>query len=360
MDFKEHFKNKKVLITGNTGFKGAWLSIYLHHLGAKIIGISTKPHIEMSMHNYCGIEQFVEQHYIDVTDFDGIKKIIKSTQPDFIFHMAAQSITLTGYQQPRQTIATNVMGTVNILDSVLQLNLACKIVVVTSDKCYRNNEWVWGYRENDVLAGIDPYSASKSMTELVANSYYHSFFKKDNHIKITTCRAGNVMGGGDWNQYRIVPDCIRAWMKNESIFIRNPDAVRPWNYVLDVLTGYIKAAAILNDNNINGEAFNFGPTSFKDIKVLDLVNILWQYWEGKGFDPYKLSNEKAEFLEHKHLKLNSDKSQYLLDWKPTMDAKMGLKASALWYKSFLEHPDEIYDYSLNHVIDYLEQLHALD
>lgn len=356
MNFTNCFKDKKILITGNSGFKGAWLTIYLRHLGANIIGISSKPHIEKSMHNYCGLENYIEQYYLDISDYVSLSKVIKDTKPDYIFHMAAQAITLTAYQEPRKTFETNVMGTTNILESLLELDHPCNVVIVTSDKCYRNNEWVWGYRENDVLAGIDPYSASKSMAELVTNSYYHSFFKKSNQIRVTTCRAGNVMGGGDWNQYRIVPDCIRAWMNNESLFLRNPHSIRPWNFVLDVLTGYLKAAAKLNEEQINGEAFNLGPDSYSEITVEKLVSTLWEYWGADDFKPYEVSKEKAEHFEHKHLKLNSEKSHYELGWKPIMNVNDGLKSCALWYKSFLNHPEGIYDFSLKQITDYLSAL----
>ncbi len=356
MLFIDHYKGKRVLITGNTGFKGAWLSLYLKYLGAELIGLSKPQEFKKSMYNTCKVETFTNQYYYDIIDYESVRKVIHETNPEIIFHLAAQSITLTAYKKPLSTFQTNSIGTANVLEALRTNEKECSAVIVTSDKCYRNNEWMQGYTETDVLEGVDPYSASKSVAEIISKSYYQSFFKDSGKIRISTCRAGNVIGGGDWNDYRIIPDCIRAWMDQQTLPIRNPKAIRPWNYVLDVLTGYLTTAYHLEHTSINGEAFNFGPNAECEISVHQLVKILWTSWNASNFEPYQISKNPPEFFEHTYLKLNSQKARTMLNWKPQTNIKTGLQATAQWYRQVLENPDSAYGYSMSCIEQYIERL----
>lgn len=350
--FELHFKNKKVLITGNTGFKGSWLSLYLHFLGAQVFGLSRNDNENTNMYNACNLKNIIKQHYADITDYKAVKEAVSTIQPDIVFHMAAQAITFKGYEDPLYTFQVNGMGTANILDCFKEYSKECQIVVVTSDKCYQNNEWVWGYRESDTLAGLDPYSASKSIAEIIVHSYYHSFFKNNSIVKVASCRAGNVIGGGDWSKHRIIPDCIEAWHNQKSIEIRNPNSTRPWNYVLDVLCGYLSTAYQLTHKNINGEAFNFGPNKSSEITVLDMVRELWNVWSDKNFTPYEISKSNNLLHEHQYLKLNIDKSMSLLNWSPITTINEALSQSVEWYNSYYDSPDEIFNFSLNMIQKY--------
>lgn len=351
-DFESYFKDKKVLITGNTGFKGSWLSLYLHFLGAHVYGLSRNDNDNTNMYNACNLKDIVSQYYADITDFNSVKTAVNTIQPDIVFHMAAQAITLKGYEDPLYTFQVNGMGTANILDCFKQYPKDCQIVVVTSDKCYKNNEWVWGYRETDTLSGLDPYSASKSVAEIITQSYYHSFFKHSNNIKIVSCRAGNVIGGGDWSKHRIIPDCIKSWKNNQSIEIRNPDSIRPWNYILDVLYGYLTISYQLSQKDFNGEAFNFGPNKSSEIDVLEMVNELWEFWPKKEFNPYILIKNNIKLHEHQYLRLNIDKSMSLLNWTPLTQIKDALRQSVEWYNSYYENPNNILDFSLFMIKEY--------
>ena len=231
-----------------------------------------------SMFRACGVHEFTEQHQANINDYDAVKDVIDKVKPDIIFHMAAQAITLHAYTDPLSTFTTNGMGAGNVLEAVRQIGRDVHVVIISSDKCYKNNEWIWGYRENDEVAGLDPYSASKSVLEIIFNSYYQSFFKHNDNILVASCRSGNVMGGGDWNNHRIVPDCIKAWINKEPITIRSPKSVRAWNYILDILTGYLMTAYQLGNDDINGEAFNLGPKVEGEIDVKGLVDTLWKFW----------------------------------------------------------------------------------
>jgi CDP-glucose 4,6-dehydratase len=356
----QYFKDKRILITGNTGFKGAWLSLYLHHLEAIIYGISSKPVPQDSntMYRTCKIDAFTHQFQADINDYEAIKSIIEEVRPNIIFHLAAQAITITAYTDPLSTFSTNMIGTAHVLEAVRTIGAPCNVVIISSDKCYRNNEWIWGYRENDEVAGLDPYSASKSVTEIVTRSYYESFFKLNNRIKIASCRSGNVMGGGDWNSNRIVPDCIKAWMDKQPITIRNPKSVRAWNYVLDILTGYLATAYHLDRSEINGEAFNLGPKMEGEIAVKDLVDTLWKFWKADSFEPYIISEDDTAYFEHRHMKLNSEKANYLLNWHSLTNVKNGLKETLLWYKEFIENPNNIEQYSKTQISEYVAQLES--
>lgn len=346
------FANKKVLITGNTGFKGSWLSLVLSELGAFVYGFSDK--LQTFEGSYPKVYTLASdcQHLGDIKDLASVESVVQTIQPDFIFHLAAQSITLKSFRQPIDTIGINTLGTAHVLEAVRKAERACTVVVVTSDKCYKNNHWPWGYREIDILAGDDPYSASKSMAELVVNSYYQSFFKDSNEIKVCSCRAGNVIGGGDWNENRLTPDCIKTWIANEKVLIREPSAIRPWNYVLDVIAGYLKAATALQSDQFHGESFNFGPDEHAYINVLQVVKSLYGFWGGEGTG-FQLEASAVGSKEHLVLKLSSEKAKDFLQWAPKYSLNQCLESTILWYKKALSDPESAENISRDMVKEFL-------
>lgn len=345
MSLKEFYKGKKVLITGNCGFKGSWLTLYLEFLGATVYGITKNEPDNNKMYQACRIQDTVKQYFCDIQDAYGIKKIIMEVQPDVAFHLAAQPITLKSYSEPLHAFSVNGMGTANFLDAFREYPKECNVVIVTSDKCYKNNEWVWGYRETDRLEGRDPYSASKSIAEIIFQSYYHSFFKDQDKVKIASCRAGNVIGGGDWSPDRIVPNCIEAWSNNTSIEIRSPESVRPWNYVLDVILGYITVGLNLSLNKINGESFNFGPEAGNEINVLDLTTLLWNYWKPTIKDPYVIKKVSDPYFEHQYLKLSIEKALEILHWSPRTNIETASRQTVEWYLHFFSDKKSIRTYT---------------
>jgi CDP-glucose 4,6-dehydratase len=325
------YKNKKVIVTGNTGFKGSWLTLWLQELGATVYGISKDVPTTPSLFEDAKLDKKITHHQLDIRNYEAMKKLFAEVKPDFVFHLAAQAIVSTSYQDPLDTFSSNVMGTANILEAVRHLTNPCVVVCVTSDKCYDNVEWEWGYRETDALGGKDIYSGSKGAAELVAKSYYHSFMKKTPH-RICTVRAGNVLGGGDWAKDRIVPDCIRAWLKNEKVSIRNPKSTRPWQHVMEPLSGYLLIGSMLHqDIKLNGEAFNFGPNNDTNYSVEKLISDLAQEW--KRQDAFEvIPSEK--FQESNLLRLNCDKALLKLQWKPTLSYAETIKMISDWYQLY--------------------------
>jgi CDP-glucose 4,6-dehydratase len=353
----EAFRSKRVLITGNTGFKGSWLGLLLQELGAEVFGYSNNGVSEY--YKYPAAHQLhPDNHYQgDIRNLEKFREVLADIQPDYLFHLAANALTLESYSNPVDTFAVNTMGTVHVLEAVRLLGRSCNVVVVTTDKCYQNKDWVWGYREIDTLAGSDPYSASKSMAELVVNSYFQSFFKNQNEVMIASCRAGNVIGGGDWSKDRIIPDCIKAWHEEKPIVLRNPPAVRPWNYILDVLWGYIRTAYHLNNKQYNGEAFNFGPSDASNISVISIVNMLWKIWDKKGFKPFIVPEvDKYKDMEHLLLKLNSDKAKSLLNWRAVFTIEDTIEETCFWYKEVLAEPSVVRSLSKDIVLNYLKKI----
>lgn len=254
------FANTKVLVTGHTGFKGSWLSLWLTQLGAQVSGISLGVPTEPSHFAAAGLVERIQDYRLDIRDGTALKSLVQDIQPDFVFHLAAQPLVRRSYADPVETWQTNAMGTINVLEALRGLKNPCVAVLITSDKCYDNVEWVWGYRETDALGGPDPYSASKGAAELAIRSYVRSYFPKDGPVRIGVGRAGNVIGGGDWADDRIVPDCVHAWSRGETVQLRNPLATRPWQHVLEPLSGYLNLAIALHlDAKWHGEPFNFGP-----------------------------------------------------------------------------------------------------
>ncbi len=331
------FLNKKVLITGNTGFKGSWLSIWLDLLGAKIYGLALEPPTNPSLYEKANLNDIVENNITDIKDTLEVINLINKIAPDYIFHLAAQPLVKLAYLNPVETWKTNVIGTVNILESLRVLEKKCIGIIITSDKCYENQEWEWGYRENDILGGSDPYSASKGSAEIAFSSYYRSFFNNFNEKKIRICsaRAGNVIGGGDWANNRIVPDCIKAWVKEQPVDIKSPKSTRPFQHVLEPLNGYITLAEKLNLNEkLSGESFNFGPPSNFNYQVIDVVKGLSKKWENSS---WVINENQNEYSESRLLKLNCDKALSLLNWEPILDFDTTINLTSDWYYSFYKN-----------------------
>ena len=331
MNTNKNFKNKKVLITGHTGFKGSWLTFWLKHLGAIICGVSntitTKPSLFLALN----LKKKIIDKRFDIRNLTKLKKTINKFQPDYIFHLAAQPLVKRSYDDPIYTFTSNAIGTCNILESIRFLKKKCSVVIITSDKSYKNLEITRGYKETDLLGGVDPYSASKGCAELIIQSYINSFCKSKKNLKIGIARAGNVIGGGDWSDFRVIPDCFKSWSNKKFAKIRSPNSTRPWQHVLEVLNGYLILANNLNKKNkLNGEAFNFGPKNFQNKKVIDVLN------EIKKFLPnfnWKIDGTK-KFKESKLLKLNSSKAKKYLKWTNKLSFSNTIKMTTDWYKLF--------------------------
>lgn len=354
------YAGKKVLVTGNTGFKGSWLTTWLLELGAQVYGISKDiPTQPESLFEDSGLAARITYHEVDIRDGEAIKSLIISIEPDFVFHLAAQPIVLRAYKYPVETMATNVMGTVHILEALRALQTPCVAVMITSDKCYDNVEWIWGYREADALGGKDPYSASKGAAELMIKTYYHSYFAKPEcPVRISAVRAGNVIGGGDWAESRIVPDCIRAWRRGMKVEIRSPHSTRPWQHVLEPISGYLQTGFCLSQHStLSGEAFNFGPNADQNHTVLELIHAISETWGGTSGELYEVMPSK-DFHEAGLLKLNCDKALAMLQWKPVMDFGQTAFYTASWYKRFSEASTSVYELTVEHIQEYMSLAQA--
>ncbi|MBW0434134.1 CDP-glucose 4,6-dehydratase [Leptospira yasudae] len=349
--FKYIYKGKKVLITGHTGFKGSWLVAWLNHLGAQVAGYSVDIPTSPSNFELMKLDGKI-QHYIgDIRDRDRLAKVIDDFQPEIVFHMAAQALVRKSYQDPVSTFDTNVMGMVNLLDILRTKTFVEVAVLITSDKAYRNDEWCWGYRETDVLAGHDPYSGSKSCADLVAYSFYHSFFKTSK-IRLGITRAGNVIGGGDWAIDRIIPDCIRAWSNGEAVTIRNPIATRPWQHVLEPLSGYLSLGERLysNQENLSGEAFNFGPDANVNETVLELLQKIKSVWPEIEWTIPQGHSEAGK--EAKLLKLSCDKALFHLQWKPVLKIDETVSFTVDWYRNWIDQKQDVSEFTLKQIRSY--------
>ncbi len=333
--FENIYSGKKVIVTGHTGFKGAWLSIWLKMLGADVYGISNQVYDAPSLYEEARVGEGLTSYMADIRDLPKMQEIFSSVQPDFVFHLAAQAIVKASYVDPVDCMTTNIIGTTNILEALRGLTTPCVAVMITSDKCYDNVEWIWGYRETDALGGKDPYSASKGGAELMIKTYYHSYFKGKGNIKISSVRAGNVIGGGDWAANRIVPDCFRAWSAQEKVVIRSPLATRPWQHVLEPLSGYLMTGlALATQENIDGEAFNFGPPTDRNFTVIDLLRKLAERWAPEEKDIVEI--QQSDFYEAGLLKLNIDKALYYLNWRPTLNFQQTSDVTCDWYKNYYQ------------------------
>lgn len=350
--FGDIFRNRKVMVTGNTGFKGGWLTVWLQKLGAAVYGISKDVPTEPSIFRELHLEKRVTHFERDIRSAEEMSRIICEVRPDFLFHLAAQPIVSLSYRNPLETITSNVVGTANILEGLRVSGHPCTAVIITSDKCYDNLEWAWGYRETDHLGGKDIYSGSKAAAELIIRSYQQSFFK-GSQVRVASARAGNVIGGGDWAADRIVPDCMRAWSRNETVEIRSPGATRPWQHVLEPLSGYLALAAKLaSEEQLAGESFNFGPKAEQNHTVLKLIgdmSIYWKFTEGR--QPYQVTGSST-FAEAGLLKLNCDKALQRLAWLPSLEYGQMIEYVSSWYYAFYGGSEDMYAFTLDQIAAY--------
>ena len=349
--FNNVYEGKKVLVTGHTGFKGTWLTTWLLSLGAKVIGISKDIPTTPAMFEELQLEAKIKHYKEDIRDLLKMIEIISGEEPDFLFHLAAQPIVSTSYSDPIETISSNVMGTANILEALKQSNHKCTAIIITSDKAYENIEQVWGYKEDDKMGGKDIYSGSKGAAELIIKSYYHSFFKSDTcNVKLAIGRAGNVLGGGDWAKDRIVVDCMEAWSQKKSVEIRSPQATRPWQHVLEPLSGYLNLGAELYHNNaLHGEAFNFGPRAEQNHTVKQLLEDLSIYWHFKDVDEAFTVTDNIPFHEAGLLKLNCDKALFFLKWQANLEYKETIKFTSEWYYDFYHAKINMFEKTLEQI-----------
>lgn len=332
--FGSKYKNKTILVTGHTGFKGSWLALWLKKMGATVHGIALEP---SSSPNHIGLLNLeYESHILDITHKEALIELVGKIKPDLIFHLAAQSLVRLSYGDPYNTYLTNVMGTINVLEAARKIENLKGVVVVTSDKCYENKEWLWGYREGEAMGGKDPYSSSKGCAELITAAYRSSYFTesqfgKSHHTIITSVRAGNVIGGGDWARDRIIPDMVKAASNKECLLIRYPNATRPWQHVLEPLSGYLNIGEKLLEGDINySGAWNFGPNSESNVSVLDLVKTASGYWSDINYE----IDEKEHLPEANFLMLDSTKANKLLQWKPVWDFEKTTKYTIEWFQEY--------------------------
>ncbi len=324
------WSDKRVLVTGHTGFKGAWLSLWLLEKGARVSGLALAPETSPALFEQLDLASEIDHHIGDIRDRERVAKLIKEVQPDIVFHLAAQALVLRSYREPAATWDTNVMGTVHVLEALRRLDKQVAAVIVTTDKVYENHEWEDAYRERDPLGGHDPYSASKAAAELAVSSWRRSFLQRDRSVCIASVRAGNVIGGGDWAEHRIIPDLVRALTKGEPLKVRHPEAIRPWQHVLEPLDGYMVLAQRLFESGdlIYQDAFNFGPAPDAERRVRDVVEEALRYWPGRWQDA---SNPDAPH-EAGRLALAIDRARARLGWAPRWDFARTVRETMIWYR----------------------------
>lgn len=350
------WKDKRVFLTGHTGFKGSWLSIWLTSMGAEVTGFSLTPLTNPSLFTLAGVEKLMSSIIGDIRDVNLLERAIIEANPDIVIHMAAQPLVKESYENPVDTYSTNVMGTVNLLESVRHCQTVKAVVNVTTDKVYENKEWVWGYRETDRLGGYDPYSNSKACSELVTSSYVNSFFNPEKYVEhgvaIATARAGNVIGGGDWADNRLVPDCLRSLLREEIITIRNPHAIRPWQHVLEPLHGYLLLAEKLYmEGPKYAEAWNFAANDEDSKPVEWIVQKMINYWGGET--TYQLDN-----IEHPHeagfLKLDCSKAKVILGWQSKWSLEVAIQKIVEWHKAY-ELGQNMLDMCVGQITSYMDE-----
>ena len=351
--FDNIYKDKKVLVTGHTGFKGSWLTTWLLKLGADVYGLSDKVPTKPAMFDILELEQYIDHSIIDIRNYDEVFERIKEVQPDFIFHLAAQAIVSVSYQDPLSTISTNVFGTAVLLEAVRKWEGSCICVIVTSDKCYENVEWIWGYKETDQLGGRDIYSGSKGAAEAIFHAYFCSFFNdEDCNKRVASARAGNVIGGGDWAKDRVIVDCVRNWSNGDRVEIRSPGATRPWQHVLEPLSGYLALGlSLYKSRELCGESFNFGPRFDKSKTVVDLIRDLSKIWFDKVKDAYCIT-DNIPFHEAGLLKLNCEKALYQLDWEATLNYEECVQFVGEWYVNYYNKKGDMMRCTNNQIAAY--------
>lgn len=338
--FSNIYRNKKVLVTGDTGFKGSWLCIWLKELGAEVYGYALPPLTQQDNFVTTKLQGHIHHKDGDVRDKQALQDYFNEVKPEIAFHLAAQPLVIESYHNPHYNFETNLMGTVNFFEAVRHCPSVKAAINVTTDKCYQNNEWVWGYRENDPMGGDDPYSASKGCSELITHSYLKSFFTKDSTAHIASARAGNVIGGGDWAHNRIIPDMVRAYQNKVVAVVRNPASVRPWQFVLEPLSGYLKLGErLLTDGKSYSGGWNFGPSAYENYTVGDVVNEMKNALPGLMVDAPKTI---GALHEAGLLKLDITKAVNQLGWKPKLDFKNTIKFTADGYSQELSSPESVY------------------
>ena len=351
--YRSFFKKKTIIVTGHTGFKGSWLCAILLIFGAKIIGISSYDLGKNSIYRIIKLKSKLYKDYkVDINNFKKIKSIILKHQPDIIFHLAAQSLVSKSVDNPLETLNTNIIGTANVLESLRYIKKKCIGIIITSDKCYFNKETNKGYKEEDILGGIDPYSASKTSAEIIYKSYFKTYFATKKNILLASARAGNVIGGGDFSENRIIPDVIRSLINNKKLNIRNPKSTRPWQHVLEPLRGYITLSINLYYQHIkSGDSFNFGPGKKENYNVIEVVNII------KKLAPnlkIKMNKSRLSFKESGLLKLNCSKANKTIGWYPYLNTKQSIYLTMQWYLDFINKKG-IEDLTFKQISDYYEK-----
>jgi CDP-glucose 4,6-dehydratase len=355
----EIYRGKKVLVTGDTGFKGGWLSLWLYKIGAHVIGYALDPPTKPSFYNAVELGKFIEHVSGDIRDREHLEKTVQRYKPDFIFHLAAQSLVRESYRDPIATFETNIIGTANILEAARKSQSMQACVIITSDKCYENLERQYAYRETDPLGGHDPYSSSKACAEIVTTAYRRSFFSESSAERhkpgLATARAGNVIGGGDWGNNRILPDCVRALSQGKEVIVRNPDHIRPWQYVLEPLYGYLLLGSMLSlDHGYEG-AWNFGPLYQDYLTVKKLVELVIDEWRSGS---YRIERDRYGMHEAAMLQLDATKAFEKLDWKSIYGIEETIRRTIAWYREFyaMTRPEQLYSLSIKELDDYQSAL----
>jgi CDP-glucose 4,6-dehydratase len=347
-NYRKALRGRRVFVTGHTGFKGSWLCLWLHRLGARVTGYALAPPTKPNLFSICNIEQLLERHYLaDIRDQAQLMAAIRQAEPDVVLHLAAQSVVREGYRTPYETFDANVMGTASVLESVRKLDRPCTVVAVTSDKCYENREQVWGYRECDPMGEKDPYSASKGAAELVIQSYRHSFFLPErlhrHGIKLASARAGNVIGGGDFTSDALVVDAMTALAEKRPIQVRNPEALRPWNHVLQALSGYLHLAGrmLLSDDPELLSGWNFGPMPGNEFPTREIVRMLIEEWGGGTWVDASDPNQPHE---SQILRLSIDKAMWQLGWRPRWNLQRSLQETVRWYQAYFQGDKDLAEF----------------
>lgn len=353
------WRDKKVFLTGHTGFKGSWLSLWLTSMGARVTGYALAPNTTPNLFDVLAIDSLLEKSSIaDIRDLACLQKAMTEAKPDVVIHMAAQPLVRYSYANPVETYATNVMGTVHVLESTRVIDSVQATLVVTTDKCYENKEWVWGYRENEPMGGFDPYSNSKACAELVTSAYRQSYFSEPNATnKVASARAGNVIGGGDWSNDRLIPDAIKAFEENKPLMLRNPLATRPWQYVLEPLSGYLilLQALVVRKGSDFASGWNFGPTDEDNLSVQEVVNRLMSNWGGLVTWEKEGSDQPHE---SNFLKLDCSKARIQLGWTPKWNLEMAIEKIVQWQNAFTAK-ENMREFSLSQISDYMSEIKTI-
>lgn len=349
---KSFYKNKKVLVTGSSGFVGSWLIMALNYLECEVYGISLKPSTEPSLFKVLGLEDKINQFYIDINNIDQINEAIENISPEIVFHLAAQPLVRESYLKPLYTFNTNIIGALNVLNACSLNNNSTNFVSITTDKCYENNEDGSRFVESDPMGGKDPYSASKSCTEIVTKSYALSF-NEINNLKVCTARGGNIIGGGDWSKDRVVTDIILSIIKEKDIILRSPNSIRPWQHVVDVILGYLKLGLYNETKNQVFDSFNFGPSKENEINVMQLSKMMIHAW-GESKSSIVIESDDS-MPEAEILRLNSEKAKKKLNWQPLMSVEEMISNTAYWYKKFYSSRKEVYEVTLEQISKYIEK-----